>query len=463
MARKKVSCLLIEAFVICNLFLYSDQKCALGAPQTQGSKTIIQVHHQESQYPGASSSANPNAGPPVANSLLNTEKTADLSLLINETLSINKKSVPNNLDKLMTKDDWTFDRVEYDLMEFLQDLSTRYRLANDNKTLTDDSMQGLEGKVVRKNAITKVKEDEPITDTSPRPADDSKMTTARSVVTSTPELPPISLASGDHDIAESTWQYGIFDRFTRPRSTPKTSTTTTPDPIASSGSGSNLEVKNFNSDECGLRTYEDNSRNFAQNLFENDDQASKELNQRRQRPPPGSSFFMSHKKHQSTGLADDFLNDELDMRRPQLEGYGEPQQNANDDSKQSTPTSDTMPSDSEASPTTISENLGDNEFNLSLRRQWLQQQLGHTLKMLGFNASTLASSEFSNQTSGSSLNFRENMMKMSNKVGKSMQLGKFHHLIDYNNQPEINEQALKARQDELKLEARVIGGSDARL
>lgn len=63
--------------------------------------------------------------------LASKQKTADLGPLINETLKINNKSTmvdnaPHENgagDKPNFRDDWTFDRVEYDLMDFLQELN----------------------------------------------------------------------------------------------------------------------------------------------------------------------------------------------------------------------------------------------------------------------------------------------------------------------------------------------------
>lgn len=56
-----------------------------------------------------------------------------------------------------------------------------------------------------------------------------------------------SLGHEDSEIAESKWQYGIFDRFTRLRST---TTTMSPDISLTVD-----DIRNYNTDECGLRTY----------------------------------------------------------------------------------------------------------------------------------------------------------------------------------------------------------------
>lgn len=481
------------------------------------------------------------------------EKTADLSVLINETLTINNKTTssspsanpdelrPHN-NNIALKDDWTFDMVEYDLMEFLQDLSARYRLANKNNTNeswsssssssssspaneyeTNGSLEGksdgTKGPVnsTTTSATSKQKDhklaqlpgtnkqEEQIATTlasnvktnqscSSSPIEEkvkiplTNQQQAAILVTS--ELPPISLASGDdHDIAESTWQYGIFDRFTRPRASQTSTTTSSPPLEPLMAGGSNFDVRSFNSDECGLRTYEEEASFFPSGGFElqqeqqHQAEASKELNQRRQRPPVGSSFFSSHKKFQSSSLGgfDDTNSDTGDddqqlVRRPivpPFDSYGESTSahhqhvalgadsvtaNGEKQDSVSSTSGGTAGAAAAASP-------GDGEFNLSFRRQWLQQQLGHTLQMLGFNTSTQSAAEFLNQTSGLSLNFRENMMKKSNlndinnqKAARSLDL-----TPDQKQQPEITEQELKARQDELKLEARVIGGSDARL
>lgn len=102
----------------------------------------------------------------------------------------------------------------------------------------------------------------------------------------------------------------------------------------------------------------------------------------------------------------------------------------------------------------------ENEFNLAMRRNWLQQQLGNTLQLLGFNSSTQSTAEFFNDTFIS--NRRENMMKMSSKLGKAVS---FLDALGSKNTGDgaisLGEKLIP-RQDDLKLEARVIGGSEDR-
>lgn len=350
--------------------------------------------------------------------------TADLTVLINETLAINNKSLPSSGKPLIKLDDWTFDRVEYDLIEFLQDLSARYKLNN----LTDPA-QLADAILEAKNLPSTTQTTPSTTTTTPSTTTTSKLvenndTTVGNKPTLAPQL-STSLASGDHEIAESSWQYGIFDRFTRAKST---TSTTTKEPSLILDSDGKLDMRNLNSDDCGLRTYEDQPQ-YSVQQFEAESEASKELNQRRQRPL--LSPLINHKKFQSdsSSMSDESDPGEHDHDRHQADsnsGFDQPSESSTIDS----------------------------EFNLASRRHWLQQQLGNTLQLLGFNASSQSAFEFINHTSALNLNLRENMMKKSGKLGKSSDLAKAEATLENN---------LNARQDELKLEARVIGGSDARL
>lgn len=487
------------------------------------------------------------------NSVVEQQKTADLTLLINETLKINNKSTSDGGD-LSTGDkrpnfreDWTFDRVEYDLMDFLQELNARYSYANksqqaggqesvlerrqDEENCNSEQQLGANSPGEKSfshgaqslNNLPSTQNQETVTKTTIEavkkeleaisPAYDNEQTS--SVGTSKPDLGsssvtrtpsvfpsatgssvlPISLASNDHDISESTWQYGIFDRFTRPRTT--TTTTQSPDTLAVSGSNAQLDVRAFNSDECGLRTYRMEPNYYPvevanSGLQADTDEMTKELSQRRQRPPPGT-FFSSHRKYHQTsatsGDTSEVFGDELDRERPldslpPFDRYGEPSAVAGPSSSDANEESNTAKyhkaqatqgnSPGASASSDVQDDRGpaaDTEFNLSLRRQWLQQQLGSTLQMLGLNSSgshnTLV--DLFNKTGP----MRENMMKMSatrnNKLGKAYTAEAKPQTAFPNSQaklPELqplSEQELKSRQDELKLEARVIGGNDARL
>lgn len=423
------------------------------------------------------------------------EKTADLTLLINETLAINNKSIPEGAQGRLSsiiKDDWTFDMVEYDLMEFLQDLSARYKLNNktqENSAPSSDQQADLWPLLEAKKGPTSTsvgstasptsenctltpatkaptivvkKEDPPTTTTiaqlqsSPKETEANKISSAK-LATPPPELTSTSLASGDHEIAaESSWQYGIFDRFTRPRSTTRA---TTPEPQFTLGPDGKLDVKGFNSDECGLRTYDERKQYFIQQPFgEPDNEATKELIQRRHRLPVISSP-VSHKKYQSSiseqqqqqqGFFDRDDQAESDKRRGDKERDAYDSYNKNQDHDNTPPSS---------------ESQSDSDFNLSSRRTWLQQQLGNTLQLLGFNASSQSVAEYLNQTSGLSLNMRENMMKKSapGKLGKSVSGADDISAPTDKKVSEQDQDSLNPRQDEQRLEARVIGGSDARL
>lgn len=424
------------------------------------------------------------------------QKTADLSKLINETLAINNKSIPSGGKASLKVDDWTFDRVEYDLIEFLQDLSARYKLNNltgadttVNSTPEEEYMKEstLEGKVVvglKEEPLNQTKESDSHSSQAPEitvnkstlkvittttTTTSISATTEQSAASLTPSSVPLSvtssttqtpssapqmqlfkqqhrptsspelstsLASGEPEIAESSWQYGIFDRFTRPKST----STTTREPQLEPNA--KLDVRNFNSDECGLRTYDVNTEVLLS--AQADMEASKELNQRRQKPFLNPLLASSHKKYQFETVAESLASlGGADQMAPDQGGANEAYDSY-----------DKQDSNYEEQPPSSDQNA-DNEFNLASRRQWLQQQLGNTLQLLGFNASSQSPAEFLNQTSGVSLNNRENMMKKSGKFGKSASK-LFNALL-----PKAENTA--PSQDDLKLEARVIGGNDARL
>lgn len=393
-----------------------------------------------------------------------SEKKADLLPLINETLSINNKSIKNateNQANSGSKDDWTFDMVEYDLMDFLRDLSGRYKLNNltDRPTFSsqDDYLAGRKSQS-ELNVSTTAKplqaEHSTLINKTIETVEPAEQNPVKLVpLAPTTEL-PTSLASDDHEIGESSWQYGIFDRFTRPRTT---STTTTPEPKFTLTDGK-IDMRQFNSDECGLRTYEVSENVFSaypdQFLLESaQSEVSKTLSQRRQKIPPLPPIYQKKQYEQlaSETLANDD-NKESWSSKSEKDAYDSFKNNKEAGAfADQPPTASSYPTD----------NSGNSEFNLASRRYWLQQQLGSTLQLLGFNSSSQSVAEFLNQTSGLSLNMRENMMKKSNPIvtdrsSKSLSATELKDLLQM-------EKELKARQDELKLEARVIGGNDAKL
>lgn len=382
----------------------------------------------------------------------------DLRPLINETLAINNKTGAANASN---QEEWTFDMVEYDLMDFLNDLNTRYG-ANKN-----------ESKLEAKLELAKTN------------SSDSEAST-----TSAAELGAGSSADADHEIAESSWQYGIFDRFTRPKpSATSTTSTTTELPYDPLVEASNALSRNYNSDECGLRVYHeppaDKGAVYQYPQLESDigasevaqSEASKELSLRRQRPALSPA---ERRKYQAGNSADelgpnwdreDEEQRERDRKRLSSAGTGAtsapdqpftgPLVTGNDQQHGSSPASNSDGS------------TWDSEFNLASRRHWLQQQLGSTLQLLGINASSsissaqLAALEAANLGQASSPK-RENMMKMSGTSAKTARSlpGLAEALASFNlsdRKRKASPEELRARQDELKLEARVIGGSDARL
>lgn len=431
----------------------------------------------------------------AAPELLHNE-TADLTRLINETLALNNKTLarPDQAAAAAFKDDWTFERAEYDLMEFLQDLGARYQLKQDSPSAGSlDEPGNFEAR----------------RDTTEAPrakttsSSDELTTLTASIAASTTEI-STSLASEDHDIAESKWQYGIFDRFTRTRSA-STSTTTTKDLFADTQE--RFDVRQFNSDECGLRTYDDRDRVYLSKADELESfagEASKDLSQRRQRPAAALSV-LAQKRHQFQTVVSDLMGDKSEgSSSSSVNNWANKfEKDAYDSYKQQQPhnqvnlpsLADRIPNLSGGgggAPGSANSESADTEFNLASRRHWLQQQLGNTLHLLGFNGSAQSVAEFLNQTSGLSLSTRENMMKKKsnnmNKVAKLLApsepsakeqqqqlLEQQHHHqqhgaetthgtnTDQQQQQQQKQSGLSARQDELKLEARVIGGSDARL
>jgi len=401
-----------------------------------------------------------------APSVSSKSNTADLSLLINETLAINNKTLTQEADKSTIKDEWTFDMVEYDLMEFLQDLGARYQL--NNRSLIEEHTRREQSQLEAKSSTTNSSltttinlDSKPVASPSVHnntsnniessiKADPPLATQALSEPTSTnlPHKPtevPIlstSLASGDHEIAESSWQYGIFDRFTRPKST---TTSTTPEPKLLLDENGRVDMRNFNTKECGLRAYEEEVQYYPQQM---EVEAIKELNQRRQRLP----LSPSEQKRFQSEFGDKDLEEQsekkfMEWANTDDDGFKQPTNHAD------SPSSSATDFGSENEPPS-SDSVSNSEFNLSSRRYWLQQQLGNTLQLLGFNVSSQSTADFLNQTYATNVNSRENMMKKYNKLGKA---------TNFTPTEKDRNQELASRQDELKLEARVIGGSDARL
>lgn len=415
-------------------------------------------------------------------------KTADLSPLLNETLAINNRTVYNGTNAQLSssghasltafRDDWTFDMIEYDLMDFLQDLSARY---SQNKTSTTPA--SVEARADKTQTQTQTTTTTSVKQTMP--------------VTAAPMS--TSLATGDHEIAESSWsQYGIFDRFTRARAPPTSSTTSAParDPLdsvaaSSSSSSSRFDVREFNSDECGLRTYDTRAQFYpspsdvdAAALDASNADAIQELKQRRQKPSQstlealaGEVLRGSTEQHRKTSNnnndallggfvssdAIDAFEDGLQIDNQEAAAQSAP------DLASGAPKQHVAPQphgggggqQQSSSGADAGATLGE-AFNLSSRRYWLQQQLSNTLQMLGFNASIQSAAEFLNQTAGLSTNMRENMMKMSGgyKLAKSSLLS---HPSTMLSERKNYAAAASSDDDNTRLEARVIGGSDARL
>lgn len=417
--------------------------------------------------------------------------TADLTRLINETLVINNKTLDQPIS--LPKDDWTFDMVEYDLMEFLQDLGARYQSsagAGANKS----AGQADESQLMNRsdNATDKSTSSEPTLPMKAHMITDTIVSGSQAPPAGNPASasgssePPTQVSTADnldHAIAESSWQYGIFDRFTRAR-------TTTTTPVPSDLIPSNfrphvsMDVKDYNHNECGLRTYEldDETRSaYPQQADDGSQQAAeqaiKELKQRRQRPPPFSTLLGHHRKqHHPSQLG-------LASSSPSSSASASASSSSSDlmsDSHSSSGNADAggyssngAYGDDQPAPPSV-ESIGDNEFNLSSRRQWLQQQLGNTLQVLGYNSTSALqqldniadlNELYNNSTAMSAVANDETAYlssQQSMKTAAAAATAKAAKATHLKGTP-IYADELAARQDELKLEARVIGGSDARL
>ena len=150
------------------------------------------------------------------------EKKADLSKLISETLSINIDKSPKQSAAKQepgVRDDWTFERVEYDLIEFLQQLNARYQHSNGQPAASasvDADAQSLIGRAKSNQTTTTTTTTRSSAGETPKEeAWSSAATSTRAPSPLATQQLPVSLASDDQEISESNWQYGIFDRFTR--------------------------------------------------------------------------------------------------------------------------------------------------------------------------------------------------------------------------------------------------------
>lgn len=456
-----------------------------------------------------------------------------------------------------------FSIQEYDLIDYLKNLSAKYKnvmsspgdelvaLQEQDSTLeakhhSEVHSQEIPKKSQQRSTTTKLS-----TQTRPTIKSNDKFSEYEPFATSLAS----DLYLGDQEIAESNWQYGIFDRFTRARST---TTTPAPDPRFTLDPLAKIDMRLYNSDECGLRTYNQRDpveltghvvdqllgigdRPFLGQQFpasplasgtehqsssavisapldnvmvgapsdppENQETAIKELHHRRQRP----SALLNNGPN---SIADLIRWQKLESIYGNKQLAAESQSTSSETSKianwpnkdekenydnykshlgsilQKVPMVSQQPSGSSSSPS-------DEEFNLLARRNWLQQQIGNTLQMFAsFNGTNeLFPNIFTNQTTNSSisnLSFtsianRENMMKKFGNLRVAREknndpppggaLSQTKNTI----QPQVllkpvvsiaaavekiladSTKELKARQDELKLEPRVIGGNDARL
>lgn len=322
-------------------------------------------------------------------------------------------------------DDWNFEMVEYDLMDYLESLSARYQLNNGSTTPA----------TIASDDVLKAKS-EPSSSFSSQ-GDHSTRAPSSSLYPTTSEL-PTSLA--DQQIGESSWQYGIFDRFTRSRTT---STTAEPkynqDPVRSDSKG-----RDFNDEECGLRTYDTmgahGRKSGLDQQVEQDSEATKELHQRRQRP---TILDDSVDRRPFESVVDFVRNRETQSYDDKVANW------PNKNEKNAYDSYNKQPSDIAGGY----ESSASDEFNLIARRNWLQQQLGNTLQLFGYNSTVQKMMDPSDAREPIA---RENLVKKFGKVGKSSNINAQESNHD-------KQQSYSRDNDDMKLEARVIGGNDARL
>lgn len=322
------------------------------------------------------------------------EQTADLNGLISETLKVNNRTITNSsvllaAPTLTLDDELNVERAEYDLIDYLEQLGARYQLANKSYPLEPPHQQAVPATV-------------------------------------------------EPEIQESSWQYGIFDRFTRPKTT---STTTPPD----------IDVKpenfrSFNTDECGLRFYDYylaqsassgavanspvNELEFGQqssSQSQSKDANAKPLREKLspQTPPDQNPKLQPTSSSSSSSSFDDdfFISGSQNDRENNfgLKHDWNKELFGHEESGDRVPSRQPTASQSHA--------LGD-ELNLSARRNLRQHQIGQTLQTFGLNLS----------------NYKMTARISSNKSAKAIGVGSSTDLPP-----------------PAELEARVIGGTDARL
>lgn len=343
-------------------------------------------------------------------------------------------------------DDWSFEMVEYDLMDYLENLSARYQLSGTNATSNPTLVNStIDGDIVRLNSGGQEPQSiQEATQSSVKPDHKGEQTPMPELATSIANL-------ADQQISESSWQYGIFDRFTRPKST-----STTAEPKYAQDYNRESTERDYNSDQCGLRTYSQYSESPTLAADQNqqldrDSEATKELHQRRQRPTNIDELDNVDKRpHHFETIADYMKNRDPITGLSALDKHkisnwpNKDEKNAYDSYEKNPDVADSL--DQQANQN------GDknDEFNLLARRNWLQQQLGNTLQLFGFNSSH----SLPEPLQATANEKRENLMKVSGKMGKVYKFS--------TEDADINKE-ISARQDDLKLEARVIGGNDARL
>lgn len=339
--------------------------------------------------------------------------------------------------------EWTFDIVEHDLLDYLENLRGRNKL--------NESAAVNEGSSAAKGEWEKS--------------------------THLPANRAANQSEGDSPV-----QYGIFDRLTRLRNGITTSTTSKPNrEYQGDFNVLSLNVDDYNSEECGLRTYDSESdiivpiptRNEKppRSDYVDDDNASDQQHKMVLTPAlPKVRQRLTHselerKRHQLESLTklmrqreEQLVRNRTVARRPSdqpnaLSSTGEVDEIFNrfrDHPSRFDPFDTLTDADQidEAQKAGHDEKVKESEttsdfHNLELKRRWLQQQLSQTLELLGYNSSSSGPT-----TDEDPPHMRE---EFDAKAKKSKRLGK--------SQQELPVSIL----DDMNLEARVIGGSDARL
>lgn len=450
--------------------------------------TISSKQHQQELELKKESGAQPQSTTSKPNSLLSSiELTKPVKNSTTDTTTSsqqNQQQADADKSSDQLEESLNIDRIEYDLLEYLEKLGARYRASNKSYPLEAPSeylYSPTSSSLIQTSLNT----------TSTIQANDGPIivnfsSTPSSLETVSSSSQASNLSGKDAnepETSEGSWQYGIFDRFTRARST---STTQPPEP-----SPRPEDYRNFNTEECGLRYFDDYSGE-ASSLLKSTQLASPPaqfvgIGEDDVLGPVQGSSGASHSPSSSSSSSVHAQHDNQDNLKParekfsQINSFGESVQKSqvNDYDSQSLSHSnwpdphslglkhdwnkELFGHENAANKQQQQQQQLNDDLNLSSRRNWRQQQIGQTLQSFGFNLTDLLTMRMN-----SAVSKRENLSKMSagfvlSEQSASQKSGKS---IDAKEQQTkvINKQDAGSNPvEDLKLEARVIGGTDARL